>query len=158
VAGIVFGSLAARRRVERVLHPLVERAIRRRIRASRRRVVVLDVPLLIEAGMREYCHRLVFVEAPRRERRARTAARGWTAREFAARERAQLSLAAKRAASDAIIDNGKGLAHTRAQVLGIWHDIVPAPAGAKARRRLHGKSTNDEAQAKRGRRRAGDRP
>ncbi len=125
LARIIFASARARRKAERLLHPLVDAEIRRRLRrAGGARLIVLDVPLLLETRMSRYCDALAFVSAPAAARAARAAkARGWTARELRARERCQAPLRRKRAASRWRIDNGRGLAATRRQVARIWHEL-----------------------------------
>ena len=126
LARIIFASAQARRKAERVLHPLVDAEIRRRLRRpGGAPLIVLDVSLLRETRMSRYCHALAFVDAPAAARAARAAkARGWTARELRARERCQAPLSRKRAASRWRIDNGRGLAATRRQVARIWHELL----------------------------------
>lgn len=125
LARIIFASVRARRKAERVLHPLVDAEIRRRLRRARgARLIVFDVPLLLETRMSRYCDALAFVHAPAAARAARAAkARGWTARELRVREQCQAPLPRKRAASRWRIDNGRGLDATRRQVARIWHEL-----------------------------------
>ena len=52
------------------------------------RVVVLDVPLLVQAGGDTICERLLHVECVEQVRQARIDARGWPAAQRDARERA----------------------------------------------------------------------
>ena len=141
----IFRAAEDRRRVEGVLHPLVDREIRRRLaRRATAPAVVLDVPLLLEAGMTHYCDTLVFVQAPGTVRLSRVEeARGWKPAEVRAREHAQASLAAKRAASDWLIDNGDGLDATRAQVAELWESLVDDDAVRSVRRHPHGKGEGE---------------
>jgi dephospho-CoA kinase len=126
LARLIFGAARARRTVERVLHPLVDTEILRRLRrVGGSAVVVLDVPLLLEARMQRACDALAFVHAPAAIRAARaTKARGWSVAEFRARERCQDSLARKRALSHWRIENGRDRAATRRQVAKIWHELT----------------------------------
>jgi dephospho-CoA kinase len=150
LAGRIFGCAEDRRRVEAVLHPLVDREIRRRLgqrRTGGPAAVVLDVPLLLEADMAGYCDTLVFIAAPRRERFARVRrSRNWSAAQAHARERVQRGLREKRKVSDWIIDNGKSLARTRGQVRRIWESLFPDEKATDVRRTPHAKGKDHEAE------------
>ncbi len=121
----VFRDLSARRRLERIIHPDVIRRTTLRLtqwrRQGRVRVVVLDVPLLVEAGMRKLVDRLVVVTAPAVVQRQRLKARGWSEQEIRRRIAAQWKLSAKVALADVVIDNGGGLFETRRQVKDLWN-------------------------------------
>lgn len=96
----VFGGTpaheAALEALEAIVHPQVRRRVEAVLAAERERdrvvdggtVVVLDVPLLVQAGWDVLCSRLVIVECEEGVRRARLAARGWSAEQIAARDRA----------------------------------------------------------------------
>ncbi len=86
--------------------------------------VVLDAPLLLEAGWDDLCDKIVFVDAPREVRLSRREARGWSEEDFAAREAAQESLDAKRRRADVIIDNSGSPEPTQAQVERFWRTLV----------------------------------
>ncbi|HED65654.1 MAG TPA: dephospho-CoA kinase [Planctomycetes bacterium] len=104
---------ANRRALEGWIHPRVRERIRASSSAARRaglRVLVLDVPLLLENnsqhGLADACDRIVFVDADEQVRDARArATRGWTAGELARREAAQLPLAEKRRRADHVLSN-----------------------------------------------------
>jgi dephospho-CoA kinase len=80
--------------LERIVHPPVRRRIEARLATlageprGRSRLVVLDVPLLVQTGWDQRCDRIVLVECPEGERQRRLAERGWSASQRAARERA----------------------------------------------------------------------
>lgn len=126
----VFRNLSARRRLERIIHPEVIRRTTMRLRQWRRqgrvRVVVLDVPLLVEAGMHKLVDRLVVVTAPAFVQRQRLKARGWSESEIRRRIAAQWTLSAKVALADVVIDNGGGLVETRRQVKDLWNTQLVA--------------------------------
>ena len=98
LAAEVFGPTtahdAALADLEAIVHPRVRRQIEERLAALRRHssrvqgVVVLDVPLLMQAHWDDLCDWLLLVECPEDERRRRLDARGWPAEQRAARERA----------------------------------------------------------------------
>jgi len=109
VAAIIFSDPEARRRLEALVHP--------RLRAARSALidraaaldapgVVIDAPLLFEAGLDTECDAVLFIDAPRELRAARVrATRGWDEGELERRERAQFPLEQKRARSSAVIEN-----------------------------------------------------
>jgi dephospho-CoA kinase len=100
IAGHIFSDPAARKRLEGLLHPIVNRMRERRMHAAvdDRRVVafVSDTPLLVETGLHAECDAVVFVDAPAEVRLARVAGRGWDLAELAKRENSQLPLDNKR--------------------------------------------------------------
>lgn len=109
IAKLVFTDEKKRKRLERLIHPLLhDRRARERQQAELDRVpfFVIDAPLLIEAGLEKECDTVVFVDAPREIRLARVQAkRGWDEAELARREAAQLPLDEKRARSQHIVVN-----------------------------------------------------
>lgn len=109
IARIVFADEAERKRLEGFIHPLLapgrERAIRDAAKAGAP-AVVLDAPLLFEAGLDAVCDAVVVVDAPRSVRQARVmASRGWDAQELARREKSQHPLEDKRRRADYLLDN-----------------------------------------------------
>jgi dephospho-CoA kinase len=119
VAAIVFRDAAERARLEAFLHPRVE-AQRRRMfdkAAPGAPALVIDAPLLLEAGLADQCDQLWFVDAPESARRTRVmSSRGWTSDELARRESAQWSLDRKRAAAHHVLRNDGDPASLREQV------------------------------------------
>lgn len=109
VAGIVFGDGSQRRRLEGLIHPLLhaERAaLKARAWSEGARAVVIDAPLLFEAGLEAECDEVWFIDTPRAQRLARLAeTRGWDEAELERREAAQLDPEEKRRRSDRIIAN-----------------------------------------------------
>jgi len=95
----VFGPTAAHDAaladLEAIVHPRVRRRIDERLetiaaaeRGDRPTLVVLDVPLLMQAGWDGRCDRLVHVVCDEGQRRLRVDARGWPESQRLARERA----------------------------------------------------------------------
>jgi dephospho-CoA kinase len=113
--------------LEQVTHPRIGLLMREMLDELALRTdvpaVVLDAPVLFEAGWDKYCDKIIFVEAPRSLRQQRARQRGWTEAEFAAREAAQESLDAKRNRADWVIDNSKSPDGTFAQVQQFWRSL-----------------------------------
>lgn len=119
--------------LEAIVHPPVRTRIAARLAAlrtaehadGRRRVAVLDVPLLVQSGWDAACDRLVVVECADQVRQARLAARGWSPEQIASRDRAwerdggrPVSLA--RAAP---VDTSGDPAYTAGEVERIWSSL-----------------------------------
>ncbi len=112
VAHRVFGageeSAAERQFLEDLLHPKIRRRLEveaRAMAAAGRPAVVLDAPLLLEAGWGPLCDILLMVDASRETRLARARRRGWTEAQFDRRETAQWPIVKKRSAAGVIINN-----------------------------------------------------
>lgn len=130
----VFRDPAARRRLEGLAHPVILRELGRRLARARRRVAVVDAPLLFEAGLERLFDVTMLVTAPRRLRLERVRRRdGMTAGEFAARARAQLPEAAKRRRADVVVANDRGLSALRraAREYYMAFELISAGRGGK---------------------------
>ncbi|WP_163548103.1 dephospho-CoA kinase [Candidatus Frankia nodulisporulans] len=122
---IVFADEAARRRLEAIVHPLIQAETARRIAgAAAGDIVVHDIPLLVEVGAAGAYDLVVVVEAPAALRLARLEARGLPREQAQARMAAQADDARRRAAADLIVDNGGTLANLDAQVHEVWQALL----------------------------------
>jgi dephospho-CoA kinase len=114
------GGDLARRELESWIHPWVRRRMSEMIAPANAdgnvKFIVLDVPMLLEAGWNDAWDRLIYVYAPRDVQLARLAHRGWSMEQLQARERAQLSPSEKAARADATIDNSGSLQSTAQQI------------------------------------------
>ena len=116
-----------REHLEQLTHPEIGRLLQQQaevLEGSGTAVVVLDAPLLLEAGWDRLCDKLVFVDAPRQTRVSRALARGWSEEDFAAREAVQKSLDFKRERADAVVDNSGAPEQTQAQVERFWQSLI----------------------------------
>jgi dephospho-CoA kinase len=114
VARTVFSDPVERHRLVALVHPIVDRARNREmldvVESSRSGTLPLafvwDTPLLYEAGLRNACDAVVFVEAPHEVRLERVGkSRGWGPDELARRENSQWPLDKKKNLSDDVIRN-----------------------------------------------------
>lgn len=133
VASRVFGdtpeAISEREFLEQTLHPRIRRLVEAEIRQlpdASVPAIVIDAPLLIEAGWNDICQAVLFVDAPRPQRLARALTRGWTPEEFARREASQLPIEEKRRWATRVIDNSGSLEDLEAQVARFWATIAPA--------------------------------
>ncbi|GAB4521872.1 MAG: dephospho-CoA kinase [Phycisphaerales bacterium] len=109
VASIVFNDASQRERLEGLIHPMVKHTraeVVARAREAGAPGVIIDAPLLFEAGLDKECDATVFVEAERAVRLRRVITkRGWDEAELDRREAAQLPLDEKRRRADYVVDN-----------------------------------------------------
>ena len=109
IAQIVFNQPFERRKLEGLIHPLVHerrRALIANAIEDGASGVIIDAPLLFEAGVDSECDAVVYVETPHDIRQARVQkTRGWDADELDRREKTQLGLEHKRKRSDYTIAN-----------------------------------------------------
>ncbi len=120
---IVFSDQAALRKLEAILHPMVRAATGRflaKAARARRRVVVLDIPLLFEGGNERRCDGVIVVSAPQFLQAQRVLRRpGMTPARFAAILAAQLPDREKRRRADAVVTSGLGKGRTGRQLVRI---------------------------------------
>jgi len=127
VAKIVFADPEQRRRLESLTHPWIQQRHREQFAAAPADApaLVIDAPLLLEAGWDRRCDAVVFVEAPQAVRLARLQAeRGWTAEDLARREDSQLALDEKRSRADHIVRNSGDLKDLARQVRRVLAEIT----------------------------------
>jgi dephospho-CoA kinase len=135
LAGRVFGPTpahdAALAALEAIVHPRVRRRIDERLAAiaaaepaGRPAVVVLDVPLLMQAGWDARCDRLVEVVCDEPERRRRLDLRGWPEPQVQARERAwERGYRPPPSEKTSVVDGSRDPAYTFGQVGEILAEI-----------------------------------
>lgn len=135
LAARVLGDDAALKRLEAIVHPLVQEAERRLLAEAEARgdkVVVLDIPLLFETGADERVDAVVVVSAPIEIQRARVLERpGMTAEKLEAILAKQVPDPEKRRRADFVVDTSKGFEAARAEV----RAILAAVARMSKRRR-----------------------
>jgi dephospho-CoA kinase len=128
---VVFGDEAAFCRLEALVHPAAAEARDAFLAANADApVVVLDVPLLFEAGGWAGVDKIVVVSAPPEVQRARVLGRpGMTAERFDAILVRQLPDAEKRARADFVIATDAPLDETRAQVRAVLTCLAALAGG-----------------------------
>ncbi len=128
LASLVFGDAERRQRLERLIHPHVVRRMVGEIERARERddpAIILDVPLLFEAGLEQLCDRIWVVWAREDQRMRRLAARdGMEPDDVRRRMGAQMSLEEKMTRADVIIDNSGSFEETRRRVDHLLDEIL----------------------------------
>lgn len=126
IAELVFADPDQRVRLEGLLHPRVEEERGRLFAASdHARALVVDAPLLLEAGLDDGCDVLVFVDTPREHRAARVKDRGWTSEDLDRREKAQWPLDRKREVAHYVLVNDGDLATLRRRTIDLLQSLAP---------------------------------
>lgn len=114
LASRVFIRPTRRKKLEKILHPLVEEEFKRRIALHRGGILVLDVPLLFETGMDRLVDRTVLVWAPKKVCLARLVAGGRLTRiQALQRMAAQMPPREKRRRAHFLLDNSRTQATLR---------------------------------------------
>ncbi|MFA5411696.1 MAG: dephospho-CoA kinase [Candidatus Omnitrophota bacterium] len=113
----VFNDGNLLRQLNRIVHPEVIRQIKRQIGNTSSRLIVVDAPLLIEAGLRGLVDKLIVVKAGRPVQLKRVKKKlGLAKAEILQRIKAQLSLSDKVRMADFVIDNNGSKEETKQQV------------------------------------------
>lgn len=128
LADIVFGDPQALADLNAITHPPIVEMIRQRIEEARNegvQVLVVDAPLLLEAGMEGMVDEVWVVTCTREQQMERLCRRtGLSPREAEARMRAQMPLEEKVRRADRVIPNEGSLAQLRAEVERHWQDLT----------------------------------
>lgn len=117
LAQIVYSNKGKLKQLERLIHPLVQLQTAQWLKkqyALKRKLVVLDIPLLFEAEREQGCDAIWVVSAAAAIQKARVMARpGMSEAKFKAIMRRQLPDAEKRRRAHVVIPTGDGVALTK---------------------------------------------
>lgn len=136
MAAVVFADDDARRRLNAIVHPLVGAAmVQRTVRAGEHdpnAVVVNDVPLLAEGGLRDRYDVVVVVDVdPETQLRRLVEVRGMTADDARSRIAVQASRQDRLDIADIVVDNSGDLPALDARVREVWEELA-TKAGRRA--------------------------
>ena len=136
LGAVIFRDPAARERLNAIVHPLVRAAAREHedaAVAAGHRVVVHDIPLLVETGQAGHFDVLVVVDAPAELRvRRLVERRGLSPADAWARLAAQADDEARLHAADVVLDGSGAVAELEVQVDAMWErwaTLREAPSG-----------------------------
>ena len=131
LAARVLDDAAALKRLEAIVHPLVQAAERQMLADAQTRgekVAVLDIPLLFETGGDQRVDAVAVVSAPQEVQTARVLERaGMTMEKLEAILAQQMPDAEKRRRADFIVDTSQGFDAARAQVRAILAAVANMP-------------------------------
>ena len=127
MADLVFRDREARGRLNAIIHPRVREEIARRLGNLAARgipMVMVEVPLLFEAGLEKNFDLVIVVDAGEKEQIERLTARdGRPRKEARSILQAQWPLETKKARADFVVDNRGPLKNTRDQVKKLWQRL-----------------------------------
>ena len=122
---IVFEDRKLLLKLNRIIHPEVIKQIKKRIAGSKKEVVVLDVPLLIESGLHKIADKVIVVKTDLRHQISRVNNKlSLSESEISKRQSFQLPLKEKIRLADFIIDNNGTIDKTEQQVEKIVRSFV----------------------------------
>lgn len=125
MAELAFGNEAARRALEGITHPLVQRDMLRELDEAAQRgekIVLLDVPLLFETGMDALCDESWVLYASRETQISRVMARDNLSRaEAEARIDCQMSTEEHMARATRAINTDRPMERTHAELAVLYH-------------------------------------
>lgn len=117
VGNIVFSNKKALKRLNRLMHLQIIRAMKKQIRALDAKLVVLDAPLLLEVGLKKWVDKLIVVKISKREEIKRLLKRtSLNKKEIFKRIHYQMPQDDKVRMADFVIDNSGTIENTRKQV------------------------------------------
>jgi dephospho-CoA kinase len=123
----VFADPGARRRLNHIIHPRVAREMRRRLQESEAQgapLVLVEVPLLFEAGLAGAYDRIIVVDVDEADQMQRLRDRdGRSPQEIAGILQAQMPLPEKASRAHYLVDNRGTLNNTLEQVKIIWGEL-----------------------------------
>lgn len=124
LAALVFDDASARADLNAIVHPLVAAETARRLAAAPAdSVVVIDVPLLVEAARSGY-DVVVIVEAPEAVRLQRLTGRGMSPDDARKRMGTQASDSDRRKVADVVIDNSGSPDELEGQIDALWAQLT----------------------------------
>lgn len=131
----VIGNAAEMKRLEALIHPLYRAAEEKFLAEAEKsgaKIVLLDVPLLLETGGAERVDAVVVASAPEQVQHARLMERaGMTREKLLVLLAKQMPDAEKRGRADFIVDTSQGLDFARAQVHAILKQAESLPRRRK---------------------------
>lgn len=120
----LFSDASVRRQVDALLHPLARQAMREQVGHQLAPLVLVEIPLLYEAGWQEEVDAVLVVSARRGAQCRRIMRRDRVSRRAAARAiAAQMSLAEKAGLAEYVIDNSGPWSITRGLVVLLGNEL-----------------------------------
>lgn len=113
----VFPDRRLLNKLNRIVHPQVVKIMKKESNSAREKIVVLDVPLLFEAGLKPLTDKVIVVKLNRKVQLARLLKKtSLTKKEIVMRIKAQMPLSTKVRKADFVIDNSGTQNYTKKQV------------------------------------------
>ena len=124
LSDVIFSSPEARKRLNDILHPLIFSEMRRQM-DSHEGPVVLDVPLLFETGMEDWCDEIWCAYVTQKEQIRRLRKReGLTVRQALMRIHSQMPTMEKRRKADHVIRTEGTKQESAEKALALWREAL----------------------------------
>jgi len=123
IAEIVFSNKDKLNKLNRIVHPVVIKEIKNKIRININKAIILDIPLLFEAGMEKICDVTVAVKCKKSEQIKRLVKKGFSRHEIIKRINSQMKTSEKAKKSGYVIDNSGNTQDTKRQLMKIMKII-----------------------------------
>lgn len=118
IAGLVFQDPGLLKKLNRIVHPPVIKFIKEKAQEAKEEIVVLDLPLLFEAGLEKFVDKVIVVKASRQAQLKRALQkRRLNKKEILTRIKAQMPLSRKVRLADFVIDNNGTVSKTKKQAV-----------------------------------------
>ena len=132
LADLIFNDSRKKQLLNSIVHPHVRKETDRQLRHIAKKnpnaLVILDIPLLLEAGMRKDLSEVIVVYAPEHIQIKRLMERDHISQEDAlARIRSQMPIEKKKSLATMVIDNSGPIEDTRKQTLAILQRLKQPP-------------------------------
>lgn len=123
---LVFSDPEALLKLEAIIHPLVQKAVKHLIKNSQQKVIVIEAIKLLESPLRNILKSIWVTSAQEKTQLSRLVnKKGMTEQDAMQRIEIQNSQQDKVAAADVVIQNEKDFENTWKQVQGSWEKLFP---------------------------------
>ena len=124
LAGIVFNNKALLKKLDAIAHPQVIRVVKDETKRVKEGAVIIDAPLLVEAGLEKLVDKLIVVSISRDKQLRRLKKRdGLSPSLISKRIKSQLPQKEKERLADFVIDNSGTIKQTEKQAALIWRKV-----------------------------------
>jgi dephospho-CoA kinase len=120
---LVFGSHKLLKKLDAIVHPEMKRIIKKTIKQSKKKIVVVNAAVLAEMGLLPLVGKVIVVLASEKARLKRLIKAGLSRADAAARIRSQTGASGYRRIADIVITNDKTLEDLREKVEKIIHEL-----------------------------------
>ncbi|MFH0790909.1 MAG: dephospho-CoA kinase [Candidatus Omnitrophota bacterium] len=128
VSKSVFDDPKLLKRLNKIVHPAVEKVIKEQVQYCRQNLILLDIPLLFEAKLEYLVDKIIVVKTNRRSQFERLLEKTkYDKEDILKRINVQMPLADKIRQADFVIDNNGTIEQTKKQVKEIWRKISIRP-------------------------------
>jgi len=122
---LIFNDTASRERLNQITHPLILEEINKQIQEQNNKIIIIDAPLLIEAGVHWIVDKIIVVITTRDTQIKRLKLRNFLSDlQIEARRDSQLPLEIKSERADYIVDNNGNILETTKQIKRIWEELI----------------------------------